>query len=107
MRPQSGSAAYTAAKHGVIGLSKTASLEYARQDIRVNAVLPGGIDTSMLEKASTATGRTAQQTGERLSAIGRLGQPEEVAAASLWLCSDAASFITGHALAINGGYLAL
>lgn len=107
VRPQLGSAAYTAAKHGVIGLTKTGSLEYADQGIRVNAVLPGGIETPMLAASLAATGRDPVKVGRKLSSIGRLGRPEEVAAASLWLCSDEASFVTGHAMAVDGGYLSL
>lgn len=104
-RPQPNNAAYVAAKHGVIGLTKTGSLEYAGQGIRVNAVLPGAIDTPMLRGALETTGFTEADFAPALSLFGRFGKPEEVAEASAWLCSDAASYVTGHSLAVEGGYL--
>lgn len=104
-RPQPGNSAYVAAKHGVIGLTKTGSLEYAPQGIRVNAVLPGAIDTPMLRGALDASGYTEDQFAPALSLLGRFGRPEEVAEASAWLCSDAASYVTGHSLAVEAGYL--
>ena len=97
--------AYCAAKHGVIGLTKTGSLEYAPKGIRVNAVLPGAIDTPMLRGALDASGFTEEQFAPALSLFGRFGKPEEVAEASVWLCSDASSYVTGHSLAVEGGYL--
>lgn len=105
VRPQPGNPAYVAAKHGVIGLTKTASLDYAARGIRVNAVLPGAIDTPMMKSALKEMNATAEMVAPSLSLLGRLGQPEEVAEASCWLCSDAASFVTGHALAVDAGYL--
>ncbi len=105
-RPQPNNAAYVAAKHGVIGLTKTGSLEYAGRGIRVNAVLPGAIDTPMLRGALETTGFTEADFAPALSLFGRFGKPEEVAEASAWLCSDAASYVTGHSLAVEGGYLA-
>lgn len=105
VRPQPGNSAYVAAKHGVIGLTKTGSLEYAPKGIRVNAVLPGAIDTPMLRGALDQTGYTEAEFAPALSLFGRFGQPEEVGEASAWLCSHAASYITGHSLAVEAGYL--
>lgn len=104
-RPQPNNAAYVAAKHGVIDLTKTGSLEYAGRNIRVNAVLPGAIDTPMLRGALETTGFTEADFAPALSLFGRFGKPEEVAEASAWLCSDASSYVTGHSLAVEGGYL--
>jgi len=97
--------AYVASKHGVIGLTKSVALEYAKQGIRVNAVCPGSIRTQMLE-GFVGGDQDALEGMGRLQPIGRLGTPEEVAAAVVWLCSDAAGFVTGHALAVDGGVLA-
>lgn len=97
-----GQAAYTAAKHGVIGLTRAAALDYAPSKLRVNAVCPGIIDTPMMQRFSGGT----QEGRERVIAqepIGRMGKPEEIAAAVVWLCSDAAPFVVGHALVIDGG----
>ncbi len=94
--------AYTAAKHGVIGLTKAAALEYSAQGIRINAVCPGPIETPMASRVLAGSGDTYQQVADAVP-IKRWGRPEEVAAATLWLCSDAASFITGHALLVDGG----
>lgn len=96
--------AYVASKHAVVGITKTAAVEYAQRGIRVNAVCPGYIETPM-----TAPGRAdPTRMGQMLAQepIGRLGQPEEVAQAVLWLFSDAASFVTGHAMAVDGGLVA-
>ena len=98
--------AYVASKHGVIGLTKTAALEYAKSGIRVNAVCPGPIDTPMLRGPG---GEPSSRFIDRMVAAqpgGRLGQPGEIAEAAVWLCSDAASFVTGHALPVDGGYMA-
>lgn len=101
-----GSSAYVAAKHGVLGLTKTAALEYATRRIRVNAICPGFIETPMLEQVGILGDPDTRATVERLHAMRRLGNPDEVAGAALYLCSDAASFVTGHALAVDGGYVA-
>lgn len=97
--------AYVASKHGVIGLTKTAALEYARNRIRVNAVCPGAIETPMLKRymAGVKGGREAMVETEPM---GRIGRPEEIATAVLWLCSGDASFITGEAIAVDGGWTA-
>jgi NAD(P)-dependent dehydrogenase (short-subunit alcohol dehydrogenase family) len=97
-------APYSASKHGVLGLTKTAALEYAQQGIRVNAVCPGAIDTPMMDE----TFERFPGFRETLTAyvpMGRMGGPEEVAGAIAWLCSDAASFVTGEALTVEGGLL--
>jgi NAD(P)-dependent dehydrogenase (short-subunit alcohol dehydrogenase family) len=100
-----GLAAYHAAKHGVIGLTKTAALEYAARGIRINAVCPGTINTPM---AQSLTGDDPKVLAEFLKdePIGRIGAPEEIAAAVLWLCSPGASYVIGHALLVDGGYTA-
>lgn len=97
-----GGGAYSASKHGVIGLTKSAALDYAAQNIRVNAVAPGYIATAMMDRftSGTAEGRSKVVSEEP---IGRMGQPEEIADAVLWLCSDASSFVVGHALVVDGG----
>jgi NAD(P)-dependent dehydrogenase (short-subunit alcohol dehydrogenase family) len=97
--------AYVASKHGVIGLTKSVALEYARHGVRVNAVCPGSIRTQMLEGFVGGNEDSLQGMGQG-QPIGRLGTPDEVAAAVVWLCSDAAAFVTGHALAVDGGVLA-
>jgi NAD(P)-dependent dehydrogenase (short-subunit alcohol dehydrogenase family) len=105
-RPQPHQSAYTASKFGVIGLTKSAAIDYAGEGIRINAICPGAIDTPMLRNAMAQRGREVADVVARLSLIGRLGQPEEIAKAALWLCSDDSSFTVGHALAVDGGYLA-
>jgi NAD(P)-dependent dehydrogenase (short-subunit alcohol dehydrogenase family) len=99
-----GSSAYVASKHGVIGLTKTAALEYAKTGIRVNAVCPGVIQTPMVERITQAAPRAAEAL-TALHPMGRTGKPEEIAEAVVWLCSEAASFVTGHALSVDGGYV--
>ena len=97
--------AYVASKHGVVGLTKTAALEYAKSGIRVNAVCPGVIKTPMVDRI---TGQRAGRA-ERMAAaepVGRMGKPEEIAEAVVWLCSDAASFVTGLPMPVDGGIIA-
>lgn len=106
LRPQPNQSAYTASKHGVLGMTRNAAIDYAADGIRINAICPGAIDTPMLRAAIERRGRDPQEVADRLSLFGRFGTPEEIANASLWLCSDDSSFTTGHALAVDGGYLA-
>ena len=101
----SGTVAYNASKHGVVGLTKTAALEYAQQGIRVNAVCPGYIRTPLIESALTSSPELEAQIVAR-HPVGRMGRPEEIAEAVVWLCSDAASFVTGHTMTVDGGYVA-
>ena len=97
-----GSAGYVAAKHGVLGLTQTAALEYAEQGVRVNAVGPGYIDTPLLDSLSAKVKAALTE----LHPIGRLGRPEEVADLVVWLSSDQAAFVTGAYYPVDGGYLA-
>lgn len=96
-------AAYTASKHGLLGLTKAVALEYARRGIRINLVAPGTIMTDMLKQGAAATpeGRAAL---EAVTPMGRIATPEEVAEGVVWLCSSAASYVTGATLTIDGGY---
>jgi NAD(P)-dependent dehydrogenase (short-subunit alcohol dehydrogenase family) len=97
--------AYCASKHGVVGLTKSAALQYGSKGIRVNAVCPGFTQTPMLDMV-------VKHRGDRVAAaiaqqpLPRIASPDEVAQAVLWLCSDAASYVTGHAMAVDGGYVA-
>ena len=100
-----GACAYTAAKHGVVGLTRTAALEYAQKNIRVNCVCPGFIRTAMVERGMDK-GLIAEEQMVAIEPIGRLGKPEEIAEGVLWLMSDGASFVTGHTLTIDGGWTA-
>ncbi|HKF39288.1 MAG TPA: SDR family oxidoreductase [Ktedonobacteraceae bacterium] len=96
---------YAASKSGVIGLTKAAAIEYAKAGIRVNVVSPGPIDTKTLVRFAGGDLQAKNQMGSTIP-LGRVGQPEEIAAAVIWLCSDAASFVTGHNLVVDGGYIA-
>ena len=100
------SSAYVAAKHGVIGLTRAAALEYAAKGVRINAISPGFIETPLLSGAGITKGNDVHQHLVSQHPIGRLGTSEEIAQAILWLSSDHARFIHGHALAVDGGYLA-
>jgi NAD(P)-dependent dehydrogenase (short-subunit alcohol dehydrogenase family) len=95
-------AAYAAAKHGVVGLTKDAALDYAASNIRINAICPGIIDTEMMDRF---TGGTPEERDRVIAQepIGRMGKPDEIAGTVVWLCSDAASFVTGHAMVVDGG----
>ena len=105
-RPQPHQSGYTASKHGVIGLTRSAAIDYAGDGIRINAICPGAIDTPMLRNAMEQRGRVESEIVARLSLVGRFGRADEIAKAALWLCSDESSFTVGHALAVDGGYLA-
>jgi NAD(P)-dependent dehydrogenase (short-subunit alcohol dehydrogenase family) len=97
--------AYAASKHGVVGLTKTAALENAAQGIRINAVCPGVIHTAMIDRV-TGQDKEVEKQYVAMEPVGRMGNPEEVAEAVVWLCSDAASFVTGDALTVDGGFSA-
>lgn len=105
-RPQHHQSAYTASKHAVLGLTRSAAIDYARHGVRINAIAPGSIDTPMLRNAMARRGRAERDVVPHLSLIGRFGHVEEIAAAALWLCSDESSFTMGHTLAVDAGYLA-
>jgi NAD(P)-dependent dehydrogenase (short-subunit alcohol dehydrogenase family) len=110
-----GAGIYSACKAGVLGLTKSAAQEYASQGIRINALVPGSFDTPMLDEAidaaagegGPAEGASREEVRARydaLSAVGRVGQPHEAADATLWLASDAASYVVGHSLIVDGGW---
>ena len=96
---------YVASKHAVIGLTKSVALEFAKQNVRVNAILPGGIETPMIDRY-TQGNEKAQKFFESLHPIGRVGKPEEIADACLWLCSEKSAFVTGSSITIDGGFTA-
>ena len=100
IRGVAGGAAYAASKHAIIGLTRSAALDYAKQGIRVNAVLPGNIETPMMDRF---TGGDIQKAID-LEPVGRLGKPAEIAEAVLWMCSDSGGFVTGAATVIDGGW---
>ncbi len=97
--------AYVASKHGLVGLTKAAALEYAKQGIRINAVCPGVIKTPMVDRV-TGKDKEVEKQYISMEPVGRMGKPEEVAEAVTWLCSDKASFVTGVALPVDGGWIA-
>lgn len=103
---RAGGAAYTAAKHGVVGLTKLAAAEYAEQGVRVNAVCPGPVRTAIWDDLLTQRPELEGRVASRVP-LGRMGSVDEVANAVLWLCSDAAAYVTGHALLVDGGIAAL
>ena len=101
-----GGSAYCASKHAVVGLTKSTALEFAKKNIRVNAVCPGIIETPMLQRMIKETGMT-QESVVNQEPLGRLGMPSEIAESVVWLLSDQASFVTGIALPVDGGYTAI
>lgn len=96
--------AYTASKHGILGLTKSAALEYATQGIRVNAVCPGVIDTEMITRFTHGDAAVADQLVET-APVARMGEPDEIADAVVWLCSERSTFVTGHPLVVDGGFV--
>lgn len=98
-------AAYTASKHGVVGITKSAAIAYSKKGIRVNAVCPGYVDTQIVSRVRKA-GDDAVDSLVAMHPVGRLGEPAEIAQAIAWLCSDGASFVAGHAMAVDGGLVA-
>ena len=106
IRPQPGNPAYMASKHGVNGLTKSASYDYSDKGIRVNTVAPGAIDTPMLRNAAEEGNLDLDEYGDYISTMGRIGDPEEVAQANLWLASEKSSYVTGQNIPVDGGYTA-
>lgn len=101
---------YTASKHAVLGLTKSAALEYGAKGIRINAVSPGSIKSEMLDRFAGDTQEQRQKTMEYLKSlhpIGRIGEPNEIAGAVLWLCSEEASFMLGQSITVDGGFTAI
>lgn len=97
--------AYVVSKHGVVGLTKTAAFENAKKNIRINAVCPGVIHTDMIDRI-TGQDKEVEKQYINMEPVGRMGNPWEVAEAVMWLCSDAASFVTGHSMPVDGGWIA-
>lgn len=100
------SAAYVAAKHGVVGLTKTAAIEYATQNIRINSIGPGFIYTPLLSSSGFEEGSDTYNAIAGLHPMKRMGRPQEISEVVVWLCSDKASFVTGHQMLVDGGYTA-
>ena len=96
---------YHAAKHGVLGLTKSAALEYTARGIRINAICPGLIQTPMSDQMVAAGQGEALKEMEKSIPMGRIGRPEEIANAVVWLCSDAASYVTGQSISVDGGFI--
>ncbi|MES2517383.1 MAG: SDR family oxidoreductase [Bacteroidota bacterium] len=108
LRGQPNNSPYSASKHGIIGLVKSAAIEYATQNIRINAICPTAIETPMIMEGrrKLAYNPEALEAAKNYQAMKRMGQPEEVADVALWLCSDESSFMTGHAMPVDGGAFA-
>lgn len=107
IRPQSANPAYVAAKHGVIGLTKQAAMDYSPYGIRVNSVAPGAVDTPMLRGALEHFGLEPVSYAKKLSLLGRFADAKEIAQAHLWLASDLSSYVTGAVISVDGGYTAM
>ena len=107
VRPQPANPAYVSAKHGVIGLTKQAAMDYSPHGIRINTVCPGAIDTPMLQAALVQFNLDPIEYPKQLSMLGRFAQPEEVGEANLWLVSDLSSYVTGATICVDGGYTAM
>lgn len=107
LRPQPANPAYVTAKHGVIGATRAAAMDYSPLGIRVNTVCPGAINTPMLQGALEQFGFDPVEYAKQLSMLGRFAESEEVAHANLWLCSDLSSYVTGATIAVDGGYTAM
>lgn len=105
-RPQYHQTIYTSTKHAVLGMTRNAAIEAAPLGVRINAICPGAIETPMLEASLRQVPMPREDVIAMMSLNGRFGRPDEIARAALWLCSDQASFTYGHALAVDGGYLA-
>lgn len=107
IRPQPGTPAYIAAKHAVIGLTKSVAMDYSPHQIRINSVAPGAIDTPMLRGALEQFGFDPEAYAKQLSMLGRFANADEVAKAHLWLASDDSSYVTGAVITVDGGYTSM